>query len=383
MLIALSRYLETKNTNITLLGYPVNIEGLLDSTSRQISNAGVSTSLDEVEEKLLAALPYNAGEARIYSLSGEIARKRGDQVTAAVLFNHALKLAPTEKLALLWSVQRAVIESDYDEALTRLDILFRRWPDEIVRLSPIIPALFNGPSAFETFLDKLKSSPPWRSQLLRQLSDEKSPNKEFTARLIAELAAGPTPPKPEDTQNILAELFKEKRYELAYQTFLFTLPESDRNLSGYVFDAAFIRASTNRTFDWQIRPQPGVKIIMPDAESGALIEFSNTPLVRVGLQQSLKLPAGKFRIEMSVSASHASMPKSLFWNLKCVNQNEDIANVEIPEGDYRDRILRVSFSISPTCPVQLLSLKTNALVASWNDRYAGKIVIKYTRISED
>ncbi|MCX2697380.1 hypothetical protein [Ochrobactrum chromiisoli] len=378
-----SRYLETRHTNLLLSAPAINVEAVLSYSSRVIASTNSDAQLEEVEQLLRSAIPFNSGDARIYSLLGEIARRKGQSSIEVQMFGHALTLAPTEKFALLWSIQRAVIESDFDTASKKLDLLFRRWPDEIKRLASVIPTLFQSPDAFEIFSEKLSAGPPWRRALINVMSEETSPNKAFTAQLLTELASGRNPPTTEDTRTILASLFKEKAYDLAYQTFLFTLPPDERRLSGYIFDAEFEAASENRIFGWQIRQQPGAKITIPAKQKGALIEFANTPIIRLGLQQTLKLPPGSFSLEYSVSATRADMPKALIWNLMCSDPNKNILKSEVPQGDYNDRVIRASFNISEGCHVQTLSLRTTAMVESWNDRYSGQVRFNYIRIIKE
>lgn len=365
------------------LGPALSVEAVLTYSSKVIASADSAAQLNDAEEQLRSAVPFNSGDARIYSLLGEIARKKGERSIEVEMFDHALTLAPTERLALLWAIQSAVIDSDYEKASENLDVLFRRWPDEIKRLASIIPAFFQNSEAFSIFSEKLTAAPPWRQALINVMSEEKSPNKAFTAQLLTELASGPNPPTTEDTRTILASLFKEKQYDLAYQTFLLTIPQNERKLSGYIFDSEFEVPTTNRIFGWQIRQEPGAKITSPVEPKGALIEFSNTPITRLGLQQILKLTPGTFTIEYGVSASRAVMPKSLIWNLKCFEQPQSILNSEVPQGDYDDRAISVNFIVPQSCPVQILSLKSTAMVESWNDRYSGRVLFKYIHIIKD
>lgn len=361
----------------------INVDAVLSYSSKVIASGVSETQLSDVEQLLRSAMPFNSGDARIYSLLGEIARREGQQSVEVQMFDHALTLAPTEKFALLWSIQRAVLENDFAIASEKLDLLFRRWPDEIKRLASIIPVLFHSSDAFAIFSEKLSAGPPWRKALLNAMSQDTSPNSAFAAQLLTELSSGPNPPPAEDTRTVLSSLFKQKEYDLAYQTFLFTLPPVEQRLSGYIFDSQFEAPSVNRIFGWQIIPQRGAKIILPAEQKGALIEFLNTPVFRLGLQQILKLPPGNFTLEFGVSASRAQMPKSLVWNLMCSDPNRSIVNSEVPQGDYYDSIQRTSFNIPQDCPVQTLSLKTTAMVESWNDRYSGQVRFKYIRITKD
>src|SRR5690606_11999775 len=98
--------------------------------------------------------------------------------------------------------------------------------------------------------------------------------------------------------------------------------------------------------------------------------------------QYIKLPPGSYRLAFKVSAFNAVMPKSLLWSLMCVEPSGAILQAEIPEGDYRDRIINIDFSVSRECPLQMLTLQTRALVESWRNRYKGRVLFHNIRISE-
>ncbi len=382
MLTALSRHLEGSDPELASALYPLNVEATLAGAVNALGRPDSDTPAAEVESRLRAAVPYNAGDARLYSLLGESLSKEGDDKAAAGMFDHALLLARTEIHALRWSIQRAVTAGDHRQALDRMDMLFRRWPEQIGLIAPAIPAVFADQNGYDAFAERLRASPPWRPALLRALAGETSTNKVFAAQLLQDLATGPTPPSSAETASLLAGLFRDKQYDLAYRTFLLTLTEPEKELSGAIFDGTFQRAPSGRLFDWSARQQPGVVVSLPATSGGLSVEFANTPVMRIGLQQYLKLPAGAYRLEFKASAFSAVMPKSLLWNLACVGPAGAVAQVEIPDGDYRDRVVTGDFTVPADCPLQLLTLQTRAMVESWSNRYNGRVLVNYIRISE-
>lgn len=387
MAIASSRQLEKSNPDAALTLYPLNVEALLARTVARLNRPDADVSLDEMEARVRAALPANAADARIYSLLGEILRRRELTEPAYAMFDHALALAKTELHALQWSIHRAVTAGDHDNAIESLDLMFRRWPERIGPFAAAVPQIFSQADSYAAMLETIVQDPPWRRQLIAVLSDFNTGNLTFTARLLQDLALGSAPPSVAETAPLLASLFRHKEYDLAYRTFLFTLRQEEKDLSGFVFNGQFRQGPSGRRFDWAIRQQPGVTITMPAVsrdtgpQQGLLIEFGSTPVIRAGVDQTIMLPPGSFQIEFTATATSAELPKSLLWAIDCLDLRQPVQRVEVPEGTYQARSFQSRFTIPQNCPVQSLTLRTNAIVESWSNRYNGKVLFHDIRIT--
>jgi hypothetical protein len=186
---------------------------------------------------------------------------------------------------------------------------------------------------------------------------------------------------------VLSALLRQKQYDSAYRTFLLTLAPQEKSLSGFVFDGAFRQAPSGRAFDWAVRQQPGITLTLPAgadngrAGEGLALEFGETPVLRVGIEQYLLLPPGDYEIEFTASASAVKLPKGLLWTLRCTDTGRPILNLDVPAGDYGNRTVGAKFSVPQNCPLQLLSLRTNAIAESWSERYSGGLIFHDIRIS--
>ncbi len=386
MAIASSRHLETDHPDVALALYPLNAEAFIADTVVRLNRQDADARLEEMEAQVRRAVPANAGDARIYSLLGEILRRRGEADTAYAMFDHALALASTEIHALNWTIQRAVAAAEYDKAAEALDLMFRRWPGRIGTFAAAVPQVFSQADSYEVLLEMLAAAPPWRSRLISALARGESDDLAFTARLLQDLALGSSPPSPSETAQLIASLFRYKQYDLAYRTFLLTLAPQERELSGFVFNGQFRQGPSGRRFDWGVRQQPGMVLSLPSGPAsgssgyGLSLEFSGTPVLRIGLEQYLSLPSGAYEIEFNASATAAELPKSLMWAIDCVDPGQPIVRVEVPAGTYQDRSVRDVFTIPQNCPVQTLTLRTNAMVESWSNRYTGKVLFHDIRI---
>lgn len=380
-MIASSRQLEQTSPQLALKLYPLNADALLAWGIAALGKAD-GDAPETVERNVRAAIPLNAGDARIYSLAGEAMRLRGQKLAAYAMFDHALLLAQTEIHALQWSIQRAAEKHDYREVTNRLDILFRRWPERIGPLSAVLPAIYSDADAYSLMLSQIGSNPPWRTQIVSALTSDKAEDIGFAARLLQNMAVGPSPPTTGETARVLSSLLKREQYDLAYRTFLLTLAPQEKDLSGFVFDGAFRQGPSARAFDWTVRQQPGVGVSLPQpGGTGLALDFNDTPVLRIGIDQNLLLPPGGYTLDFVASASSAKLPKGLMWSVRCVKSGNSLLSLDVPEGNYRDQTVEASFSVPRDCPLQVLGLYTNAIAESWSERYSGRVLIQNVRIS--
>jgi hypothetical protein len=387
--IASSRRLEQTNPEFALKLYPLNADAMLAWGIQALSGKVGDASLEPIEHRARAVIPLSAGDARIYSLIGEVMRRRKQGPAAYAMFDHALLLAKTEMHALQWSIQHAAEEGDFRQVAKRLDVLFRRWPERIEPLAGALPAVYSDPGAYSLLLSQMGENPPWRSQVISALTADPVEDVGFAARLVQDMAVGRSPPTLSETARVLSGLFKREQYDIAYRTFLLTLAPAERDLSGFVFDGAFRQGPSARIFDWNVRHQPGVSLSLPpsgdaglnSSAQGLSLEFNDTPVLRVGIQQTLLLPPNDYALEFKASAFAAELPKGLMWGLKCSKSGKQILTLDVPAGDYKDRTVDAAFTVPKDCPVQVLDLHTSAIAESWSERYSGRVLIESIRIS--
>lgn len=389
LVIASSRQLEQKSPQLALKLYPLNTNALLAWSIEALGGTAGDTTVEAIESSVRSAIPLNAGDARIYSLSGEAMRRQGKETAAYAMFDHALLLAKTEIHALQWSIQRAVDKRQYQEVTNRLDVLFRRWPERIKPLAEALPVIYSNPDGYSTLLSRIGDNPPWRWRLIAALTADTVKDVGFAQRLVQDMAVGRSPPTTTEAAEVLAALFKREQYSVAYRTFLLTLGPAERELSGFVFDSTFQQGPSARIFDWSVRQQPGVTASLPlkadthsgQPDAGLSLEFNNTPVLNVGVEQYVLLPPGSYGIDLQASASAAKLPKGLVWTVACRGSGKQLLNLDVPEGDYKDRTVDTRFSVPDDCPIQVLRLRTNAIAESWSERYSGRVLIHAIRIS--
>ena len=338
-----------------------------------------STVLDDQARRAIRYAPINA---RLRGLYGETLYRQGDQAAASKVFNVALDLSQTETTALQRTLRDAVTAGDSAAALAKLDILFRRWPEQFQSFAPIIPYVLSLSKGYEIALSKLRESPPWRRQFLSYLNrDQATVNLAY--RLQLDLNGDLSQSDPREIAGTVSALLSFKQYDLAHRLFLLTLSEADRENYGYLFNSSFEQALSGRPFDWRLWKQPGVstsRVINATSqgeEAALTVQFQGKPVKRVGMGQYLYLPAGKYELTIDLDAANLKAPKGLFVDITCLDPRRTVNRVDIPTGSYRDRILQSTFVLSDSsCKMLQLGMGTDLIAESFRYRYTGTLSIR-------
>ncbi|MFA6031719.1 MAG: hypothetical protein WC889_02330 [Myxococcota bacterium] len=379
--IGLSRLLETDTPAGSLALDPFNVDALIGEITGDLNDTASPPDLDALASRAQSALRFNVGDARLYSLIGEIEYRQGKKDDAYALFDQARKLSKTEIHALQRSIGHSVEIGDLSKAVSEIDTLVRRWPDQFLAVADGFPTILSSPDGYQAVLAATAAQAPWRAGLFGVLGTSRQ-GLDFANQLLLDLARTGAPPTSGELSAVMNGYIRQTEYEQAYRLFLFSLTDEERKLAGYVFNGTFEPGYGDKPFDWQIRDQSGLEVTLTathdaaEGDGGATVRFLNTPVKNTALQQFIELPPGSYRISLVVSGRNLKLPKDLFWAIRCVDPVGEIARFNIPEGTYNRQNLTQDFSIGPAaCPMQLLRLETATIAESWRFRYVGTVVM--------
>jgi tetratricopeptide (TPR) repeat protein len=379
--IGLSRLLEKDSPAASLALDPLNVDAQIGDITDRLNDTAEGTDLDALAATARNALRFDAGDARLYSLLGEIEYRQGEKEDAYALFDQARRLSKTEIHALQRSIGHSVETGNLRKAVGEIDTLLRRWPDQFPAIAEGLPQILSRPDGYQAVLTAVAAEAPWRGSLFAALT--KTPQGLDAAnRLLLDLAGSDASPKSGELSSVISGYIRQKQYEQAYRLFLFSLSDQERKLGGYIFNSTFEPVSSGKPFDWQVHDQSGLEVTFAtshdavEGEGGATVRFLNTPVKNTSLQQYIELPPGSYRISLIASARNLKLPKDLFWSIRCVGPTGEIARLNIPEGSFNRQSMSREFSIAPaTCPMQLVQLQTAAIAESWRFRYVGTLVM--------
>ncbi len=384
LLIGLSRSLERIEPSLALTLDPLNVEALVLTATEQLNRSEQPSELRGLDDRLRSALPFNVGDARLYSLVGEVLYRTGQTEEAYRYFDHALQLSKAEIHALQRKIVRSIEEADVASAVGGINVLLRRWPEKFDDVAGAFPAILADPDGYASIRAALVANVPWRLSLLRSLGRDPATTDE-ASRLLLDLRSSAAPPTPDELALVLASYVQQKRYETAYRVFLFTLSEQERSSAGYVFNGSFAPIFSRRPFDWSFPRQSGFELtfLPPGRETGAKLRFFDKPVKGVLLQQYLQVPPGRYRLRVNVSGRALHFPKDLFWSLQCAHSREELGRLEIPEGSFATQPLESSFAVGQAdCPAQILRLSSGLTTDSWLYRFSGELTMSDLRIEK-
>jgi hypothetical protein len=381
---SLSVLLQQSDPALAVRLNPLNAEArvaaILDTLNADAQTAGPRTA-----SEIMDGLALAPGDARFFSLLGEVAARRGEAETSRSLYRYALETAKTEIHALLNSLDGAVAAGEVAATVRYLDMTLRRWPDQWPTVEPLLPAILASPGGGRALIEILKGQPPWRAPLIGGLLRQPA-----GLPLVLELLAGEptdrTPAQRRDVANALSRLVQEKLYAEAYRFFIITLTEAERAVSGYVHNARFQAPLAGKAFTWSIarNVMADVSVVTPEVsgEAGGLsIRFFDSPVRSAIARQRLGLPFGGYELSVVASATGLKAPKGLFWSVRCEGGGE-LARLDVPEGTYRARTVTIGFSVgNERCAGQRLSLDTGVNNQSQRARYQGKVRFEQVAIA--
>ena len=324
---------------------------------------------------------YAPIQASAFAQLGEIYYRQGNATAADALFDTALSLAQTEGLALQRTMINSMQQGDYALAMRKFDVLMRRWPNESDAFASLVPVLMRQAGGYNEALSLLKDAPPWRQRFLRHLNRDVD-SADLSYRLQLDLYDSGSNLEYSEVSEAIQTLIQWKRYDLAYRLFLLTQTEDDRLYNKYVFNGSFALELNDRPFNWQVRQHAGLYISRKalndiDGQAFALsIRFMDKPVKRIGLNQIINLPAGRYRLSVDLGATRLNAPKGLYWRISCTNQREPLARLDIPEGQYQRKTLETEFAVvEGECELLNLTMHTDLTVESFRYRYSGELTV--------
>lgn len=333
-------------------------------------------------ENLVSIAPI---DARSHSLLAQVLFLLDQPQRARESVETALQLAQTDLMGLSLDYQSAVVAQDYRKAVARLDILYRRWPDNTRNLLPWTHAMASSEAGYEALRARLRQNPPWRDTIARQFIDDERIS-DMGYRLVLDMAqdsaAAGLPKRDTTVAFAMRRLFEQERYELAHNLFLFTLDESEIALNGYIFDPLFQRPPARLPFFWDVRDTNSTTVSYRPAVEGEggtpshlRIRFLDKPGRWTGLQKAMRLPSGSYHMTLRTRAVDLTAPKGLSGIIICISQNQEIFRFDVPldNAEFADK--KVEFTVPENCTYARFQIAATLTAEGFRFRYSGSLDI--------
>ena len=371
---ALSRSVETSAPQSALRLNPWNSEARLGSVA-SVLNAqdAAQPDLAALAEEAKRGLWLAPVDARFLSLLGEVRQRQGGRAAAEQLFVEAQRVSPTELHALGQLILAAGNRGDVADAVRLLDVMLRRWPNELKSIEPGLPGLLASVEGQQAVLAVLEADPPWRTRFLAALARSDA-GLASASQLILKLANSAAPPTPGEISTIVNGFLRAKRYDDAHRLFLLTLSDVDFGRTGLVHNGRFDATASPSPFNWQFASTSAAEVRLDGAPpyTGAGVRFLNKPARDIGLRQTILLGPGRYRLAVDASAVSLVAPRGIYWSVRCLAPSREIARLDIDPGTYRNRSIATEFEVKD-CAAQSVDLRSGLVADSWVYRYSGRV----------
>ena len=259
-------------------------------------------------------------------------------------------------------LQSALAAGDYEEAVHRLDLLFRgQGQGQWGRIAQAFDSAILDPAFAASLAKELADNPPWRRVFL----DRAFSHAPSVSALIVLYGLLPAPQAAE-TRVFLQRLVHEKRHDVAHAVFVNQLPEDRLNDVGLLYNARFQFGVSNLPFDWVITPMPNTLTEVRRDRNRRTLRVSffggRTPYRNVN--HLMALTPGSYIFSGTAQALSLSNPRGMRWQIACADRlNAPIAMTELLAGDVPARPFSVAFTVGANCSFQNLQLELAFRVA--------------------
>jgi hypothetical protein len=269
-------------------------------------------------EAALVAAPLNPTALRIL---GQLEDDAGNTVRAEALMERAVRLSNQETAALFWLLKRAYDTRDLSAAARHSNALLSTRPVAQF-VVPVLARIAEDPMGKSEVQRLLASNPRWRSAffalLPQHLSDARMP-----LELLTGLKNTSVPATPTDYAPYLNFLLQNKFYDLAYYSWLQSLPAAQLSGAGLIFNGSFEETPSGAPFDWVLKSGSGVLAELtqgPDlvGRQGLFVQFQQGRVEFGGVNQIILLAPGPYKLTGKYRGE-LSGRRGLEWQVTCLN----------------------------------------------------------------
>lgn len=385
---AASNFLEFEASPAALALNPLNSDARIAIAADALKSdreGGLEETVDIVEDGFELA----PADARLLSLLGILAEKKGNADEARQYYDRALALLPTEFQALFRTLLMDIRAADFGSAAGKTELIARRWPDQwglIESYLPILVASDDGFSAVaENYLDTKAGRRKIFGSLVNQRSGLSSAYKllfEWRNRGINDLSW--------ETNRLTYALLADGQGRVAHNLFLQSLSDRQKQEAGYVFNGRFDLQPSGNPFDWSIKNQTGVSFRhvheenrdrVADETAHLEIRFLGNPLQFKNVSQFLRLPAGRYEVSVSYSSHDLVTPKPIELTLACVEGSNRLAAIAVEQGSKEKATAKANFTVpTANCNTARLQFENEFVALSWRNRFEGAIKLYEVKV---
>lgn len=290
--------------------------------------------------------------------------QQGRNAEARDAMREAMRLAPADRQTLLEAAAFHLRAGEEAQALAILRRAVELYPGVRGDVWPVFAVLLDGGRREDFFAVAARDNPEWWPAFFGYAC-QKSVNVDAVQRVFAVRAIAGTV-TADERRCIIGRLQRENRWTSAYQAWLNSLPQEQRQRVGYVFNGGFEAPISDVGFDWLTPAQDALTVDAQPVEGAngrrALrIQFVSKRWTGPPVQQYLMLYPGKHRFEGRGRSDGLETWLGVQWGLYCLAEagtgERQLARSDRYMGSTPWEGFHEDFTVPKDCPVQLLRLE--------------------------
>lgn len=349
-----------------VLGWRALVAGkaVLADTDAPAVRADPAFPGDASEAAWRARIAHDPSDHVALVLLARVLEQQGKVADARATMSEALRLAPADRQTLIEAGAFHLRAGDAAQAMPYLRRAADLYPDARAGLWPAFVAVLDDRRSDAWFADIARDNPEWWPGFFDHAC-AKARNADALQKMLGARADAGTAGANE-RRCLIERLQRENQWPGAYQAWLNSLPQRERQRIGYVYNGDFELPISNLGFDWTIPAQDGVFVAGRPVEGagGQLalkVEFVNKRWSLPPAQQYVMLAPGRYRFEGRGRADGLQTWLGVQWGLYCLPDGARGARQLARSGPFLAtsgwEAWREDFAVPADCPVQLLRLE--------------------------
>lgn len=355
---------ELKIANGFMATHGAESDGSTSDTTDLSKGENVST----IHDRITRALYQDPLNARAFELLGVIEASHSAPA-ADTFMQAAVARSRRTPAAHYWLIRRKLAQGDQRGAVALADTLLRIRPHAMPIIAPIIAKILTTPGRADEVVEILGVAPAWRQAFFHFLDDHEKESA-VLASVLSALRGTPRPPTQIEVDGCITSLVRNKKFELAYYTWLQFLPAVKLKEAKLLFNSDFRFEPTPSPFDWSMRQGDGVvaEITTERAQQERKvlsIDFGGGGVSFRPITQTIILTPGRYYVSVRAKGL-LNGSRGLQWQVACiVPLRKVIGETPMLLGAHPQwDVLSSRFEVRRECKAQTISLIHAARSAS-------------------
>ena len=336
---------------------PPDYSPALKSLSRaaRLPTFRINAQMLDLSRKGAASMPLDF-EPFFIAARGE--EQAGQLDRAILLMEEARRRRPSHPVIRMQLVAYYGKVGRLDDLFQQLDITLRLNDEARRYILPELAALIGTAQGRRALAPVLASEPGWREDFYRAATSRKIASGDALALLnMLETLKKGANLSPERSLYLQA-LVQEGEYAKARTIWLKSLPRSEQAKAALVFDGGFTGSPAPAPFNWSLHDSAAgrAEIASPRDGTRSLDVYYFGGSTTVLAEQTLALPAGRYRLSIQARSDSGVDSADLYWAVNCLTDGKNLVKSRLQSLGPAFSSRTAGFEVPAGCKGQRLFL---------------------------